>query len=38
MFVDDMDKVYFSEFTFTPRAGKPVFPMHLEKEYGKLWT
>jgi hypothetical protein len=37
MFVDDMDKVYFSEFTFTPKDGKPVFPMPLEKEYGKLW-
>lgn len=38
MFIDNNDKIYFSEFTFTPKAGKPVFPLHLEIEYGKLWT
>lgn len=38
MFIDNKDKVYFSEFTFTPKAGKPIFPLHLEQEYGKLWT
>ncbi len=37
-FIDKKDKIYFSEFTLTPKAGKPVFPLHLEEEYGKLWT
>jgi hypothetical protein len=36
-FYDKNNKIYFSEFTFTPKAGKHVFPMHLEMEYGKLW-
>jgi hypothetical protein len=36
-FVDKDDNVFFSEFTLTPKAGKPTFPLHLEKEYGKLW-
>jgi TupA-like ATPgrasp len=37
-FYDNQDKIYFSEFTFTPKAGKPVFPMSLELEYGKKWN
>jgi hypothetical protein len=36
-FYDSEDKIYFSEFTFTPKAGKRVFPMSLELEYGKNW-
>ena len=38
MFYGKNDTIYFSEFTFTPKAGKPVFPLHMEHEYGKLWT
>jgi hypothetical protein len=37
-FYDSEDKIYFSEFTFTPKAGKPVFPLHLEIDYGSKWT
>jgi hypothetical protein len=29
--------VYFSEFTFVPNAGLPVFPEEMEYELGKLW-
>lgn len=38
MFYGNNDRIFFSEFTFTPKAGRPIFPLHLEKEYGKLWT
>jgi hypothetical protein len=32
------DNIYFSEFTFTPSAGSPFFPMNLEKKFGSMWT
>jgi len=32
------DGVYFSEYTFTPNGGRPVFPEELEYSLGKLWT
>ena len=31
------EKIYFSEYTFTPAGGKQVFPLELEMQYGKLW-
>jgi hypothetical protein len=31
------DKIYLSEFTFTPAAGYPFFPMKLEHQYGRQW-
>jgi len=31
------DKIYFSEFTFSPARGCQNFPMELEKTLGKLW-
>lgn len=36
-FYDKYDDIYFGEYTFTPKAGKPVFPEALEIEYGQLW-
>lgn len=30
-------EVYFSEFTFTPAGGNPVFPMAIECALGRLW-
>ena len=32
------DKIYFSEYTFTPHSGKVVFPPDLEARFGALWT
>jgi hypothetical protein len=32
------EKIYFSEFTFTPHSGKVVFPPDLEARFGALWT
>jgi hypothetical protein len=37
-FYDKHDDIYFGEYTFTPKAGKQVFPEALEIEYGRLWT
>lgn len=31
------EKIYFSEYTFTPAGGKQVFPLEIEMQYGKLW-
>jgi len=31
------DIIYFSEFTFTPSAGRIVFPMNLEEKFGSMW-
>lgn len=31
------DKIYFSEFTFTPCGGNKFYNDHIEREYGKLW-
>jgi hypothetical protein len=30
-------EIYFSEFTFTPNNGRPVFTDDIEIELGKLW-
>jgi hypothetical protein len=38
LYIDKNDDIYFSEFTFTPAGGNPIFPYNIEKEYGKLWT
>jgi hypothetical protein len=35
--VDKNDDIYFSEFTFTPRAGMAVFSHEIEKKLGILW-
>jgi hypothetical protein len=32
------EKIYFSEYTFTPAGGKQVFPLDLEIKYGALWN
>uniref|UniRef100_A0A6C0KVI5 Uncharacterized protein n=1 Tax=viral metagenome TaxID=1070528 RepID=A0A6C0KVI5_9ZZZZ len=32
------EKIYFSEFTFTPHSGKVVFPRDVEAQFGALWT
>lgn len=32
------EKIYFSEFTFTPKAGKRVLPYELEMELGASWV
>ena len=37
-FIDINDDIYFSEFTFTPAGGNPIFPYNIEKEFGKLWV
>jgi hypothetical protein len=31
------DKIYFSEYTFTPGAGAQNYPMDIEMKLGKLW-
>ena len=31
------DKIYFSEYTFTPGAGAQNYPMDIEMTLGKLW-
>lgn len=31
------DKIYFSEYTFTPNNGMQTFPIEMEMELGKLW-
>ena len=36
-FIDINDDIYFSEFTFTPAGGNPIFSYNIEKEFGKLW-
>ena len=37
-FIDINDDIYFSEFTFTPAGGNPIFTYNIEKEFGKIWT
>lgn len=32
-----LNKIYFSEYTFTPNAGIQTLPDYLEIEQGKLW-
>ena len=31
------NKIYFSEFTFSPMGGMKVLPLHLEYELSKYW-
>ena len=31
------ERIYFSEFTFSPAGGNRIFPMPIEKELGRLW-
>lgn len=37
-YIDVLDNLYFSEFTFTPSGGDQVFSDEKELEYGKLWN
>ena len=37
-YIDINDKIYLSEYTFTPAAGIQYYPCNVEKELGKLWT
>ena len=36
-YLDKDDNIYFSEFTFTPLAGKQYFTNEIETKLGKLW-
>lgn len=36
-YIGSDEKIYFSEYTFTPAGGHRVFPIHLEHTFGKLW-
>jgi hypothetical protein len=36
-YIDVDDKIYFSEFTFSPMGGMKVLPLHLEYELSKYW-
>lgn len=36
-YIDKDDKIYFSEFTFSPMGGMKVLPLHLEYELSKYW-
>ena len=36
-YIGENDLIYFSEFTFTPNAGKQVFTKDVEYMLGKLW-
>lgn len=35
--IDKNDDIYFSEFTFTPKAGLPCYSHDIEKKMGELW-
>ena len=37
LYIGKDDKLYFSEFTFTPSGGNMFYSMKLEQQYGKLW-
>ena len=37
-YVDKNDDIYFSEFTFTPRAGIKCYSEEIEKKMGDLWV
>lgn len=37
-FIDNMDHIYFSEFTFTPLSGWKYYPDDIEFKLGRLWT
>lgn len=36
-YIDFNDKIYLSEYTFTPAAGFQYYSCKVEKELGKLW-
>ena len=36
-YIGKEDKIYFSEYTFTPGAGSQNYPMDIEMQLGKLW-
>jgi hypothetical protein len=36
-YVDKNDDIYFSEFTFTPKAGNMCYTHEIEKKMGDLW-
>jgi hypothetical protein len=38
LYLSKDDKIYFSEFTFTPHGGMQFFSDEQELEYGKLWS
>ena len=37
LYISKDDKIYFSEFTFTPNGGTKFFNNDLELKYGLLW-
>jgi len=37
LYLGKNNKIYFSEFTFSPASGQQRFPMEVEKSLGKLW-
>ncbi len=37
-YIDNQDKLYFSEYTFTPNAGKQFYTDAIERKLGALWT
>jgi histone deacetylase 11 len=36
-YIGTEDRIYFSEYTFSPAGGNQVFPDSLEREFGALW-
>lgn len=37
LFLDEGGDIYFSEFTFTPKAGLPIFSEETEERLGRFW-
>jgi len=37
LYIDKNDKIYLSEFTFTPSGGGQNYPIDIEMKLGKLW-
>jgi hypothetical protein len=38
LFLDSEEKIYFSEYTFTPNGGSPFMNRKLDAKYGKCWN
>lgn len=38
LYLDSEEKIYFSEYTFTPNSGKPFMSKDLDFRFGKYWT
>jgi hypothetical protein len=36
-YLSDKQEIYFSEFTFTPSGGSPIFSYSVEKKFGAMW-